>query len=247
MLVNVGGQGGTTADIRVVAVMSMPRLSFTANHLAWLKALMPLGIEPQIYTGAFWDQCLSRGFASAIKGAEYILSLDYDSFILREDIEQLFTMAMAFQCDALAPMQTKREDGRPMITPLGTFDGPDRGKEIELNGEWLGQPVQEVDAAHFGCTIISCAALKRMRKPWLHSKPNDNGDWEDGRIDPDMWFWQQWRRSGNRVYMTPRVVIGHGEYHITWPGADLKTPVYQHCTDFTTHCRKPDNVWRVKA
>ena len=48
MLVNVGGQGGTTADIRVAAVMSMPRLSFTANHLAWLKALMPLGIAQQM-------------------------------------------------------------------------------------------------------------------------------------------------------------------------------------------------------
>jgi hypothetical protein len=28
-------------------------------------------------------------------------------------------MAMAFQCDALAPLQVKREDGRPMFTLPG--------------------------------------------------------------------------------------------------------------------------------
>lgn len=243
MLVEIGS---TKADIRVKAVMSMPRLSFTANHMVWWKALLPLGIEPTIIQGAFWSQCLSRGFSAALDECEYILAVDYDTFMSREDIEQLFALTMALQCDALAPFQTKRDDGKVMLTPLGTFQGAGKTQSAGLTPDWFGAPVQEVDAAHFGCTIISTAALKRMRKPWFHSTPNEQGEWNDGRVDDDMWFWQQWRESGNRVFVTPRVVIGHGEYVITWPGPDLSTPLQQSTRDYAAN-GKPGNVWKVRG
>lgn len=242
MLVEIGS---TKADIRVKAVMSMPRLSFTANHMVWWKALLPLGIEPTIIQGAFWSQCLSRGFQESIDDCEYILAVDYDTFMVREDIEQLFAITLALQCEALAPFQTKRDDGRPMITPLGTFEGAGTTKSAGLTPEWFRAPAQEVDAAHFGCTVISTAALKRMRKPWFHSTPNDKQEWGDGRVDDDMFFWQQWRKSGLRVFVTPRVVVGHGEYVVTWPGPELATPVQQSTREFCATGKKPDNIWRV--
>jgi hypothetical protein len=121
MLIKVGD---TSVDIRVHAVLSMPRLSFTSNHFGWWKALMPLGIEPTMGTGAFWSQVNTRIFEQVLDDYEYILTLDYDSFVLKEDIEHLFALAMTFGCDALAPIQTKREDGRPMFTMLGTLDDP---------------------------------------------------------------------------------------------------------------------------
>lgn len=242
MIVKVGH---TEVDVRVEAVLSMPRLSFTANHFSWTQALMPLGIRPTMGTGAFWDQVNTRCMEGFLDKAEYLLMLDYDSFILREDIEHLMAMAMTFQCDALAPLQTKREDGRPMLTLLGTLDNPPEGGATSLPIEWFAEPVQEVDSAHFGCTVISTAALKRAKRPWFWSTPDPKGSWHDGRTDADIFFWKNWRESGNRVFVSPRVVIGHGEYVITWPGKELGKPVFQWTSEFTSANKKPATAWSV--
>lgn len=242
MIVKVGN---TEADIRVEAILSMPRLAFTANTFTWIQALMPLNIRPTMGTGAFWDQVHTRTMEQFIDRAEYLLLIDYDSFFSQSDVEYLFSLALTFQCDALAPLQTKREDGRPMLTLKGNLDSPPEGGTTQVPKEWFGEPVQEVDTAHFGCTIISTAALKRAKKPWFWSKPSPDGSWNDGRRDPDIWFWANWRDSGNRVYVTPRVCIGHGEYVVTWPGRDLGKPVFQWCSDYTVNHRKPESAWSV--
>jgi hypothetical protein len=52
--------GNTEAEVRVEAVLSMPRLSFTANTFTWVQALMPLNIRPTMGTGVFWDQVNTR-------------------------------------------------------------------------------------------------------------------------------------------------------------------------------------------
>ena len=242
MIVKVGN---TEADIRVEAILSMPRLAFTANTFTWIQALMPLNIRPTMGTGAFWDQVHTRTMEQFIDKAEYLLLIDYDSFFSQSDVEHLFSLALTFQCDAIAPLQTKREDGRPMLTLKGNLDNPPEGGTTQVPKEWFGEPVQEVDTAHFGCTIISTAALKRAKKPWFWSKPSPDGSWNDGRRDPDIWFWSNWRDSGNRVYVTPRVCIGHGEYVVTWPGRDLGKPVFQWCSDYTVNHRKPESAWSV--
>jgi len=242
MIVRVGN---TEADIRVEAILSMPRLSFTANHFAWAQALMPLGIRPTMGTGAFWDQVNTRVMEQFIDKAEYLLTIDYDTFFTKEDIEHLFAMAMTFQCDAVTGIQTKREDGRPMLTLKGTLDDPPSGGTTTVPAGWFAEPVQEVDSAHFGLTVISTAALKRAKRPWFWSKPGPDGSWNEGRVDPDIYFWRNWRESGNRVYITPRVVLGHGEYVVTWPGRDLGKPVFQWTTDFTNGGKRPETAWSV--
>jgi hypothetical protein len=242
MLVKVGG---TEADIRVEAILSMPRLSFTANHFAWAQALMPLGIRPTMGTGAFWSQVNTRVMEQFIDKAEYLLTIDYDTFFTKEDVEHLFALAMTFQCDAITGLQTKREDGRPMLTLKGTLDNPPEGGTTSLPMSWFAEPVQEVDTAHFGLTVISTAALKRCKKPWFWSKPGPDGSWNDGRTDDDIWFWRNWRDSGNRLFVTPRVVLGHGEYVVTWPGQNLGKPVFQWTTEFTTNGKKPETAWSV--
>ena len=83
MLVTVGG---TQVDIRVEAIMSMPRLGFTSNFFAWAQALMPLGIRPTLGTGCFWDQVNTRVMEQFIDKAEYLLTIDYDTFFTKEDI-----------------------------------------------------------------------------------------------------------------------------------------------------------------
>ena len=235
--------GNTEADIRVEACLSMPRLAFTANAFNWVQALMPLNIRPTMGTGVFWDQVHTRVWEQFIDRCEYLLLIDYDSFICQADVEHLFSLALTFQCDALAPLQTKREDGRPMLTLKGHLDNPPEGGHSQVPREWFSEPVQEVDTAHFGCTILSTAALKRCKKPWFWSRPAPDGTWNDGRRDPDIWFWENWRASGNRLYVTPRVCIGHGEYVVTWPGRDLGKPVFQWTSDWTKTHQKPESAW----
>jgi hypothetical protein len=185
--------GNTEAEVRVEAVLSMPRLSFTANTFTWVQALVAL--------------------------------------------------ALTFQCDALAPLQTKREDGRPMLTLKGNLANPPQGGNTNVPREWFAEPVQEVDTAHFGLTLLSTAALKRCKKPWFWSKPDPTGSWGDGRRDPDIFFWENWRESGNRIYVTPRVTIGHGEYVVTWPGRNLGEPVFQWTSDWTKEHKRPESAW----
>ena len=237
--------GNTEADIRVSAVMSTPRLGFMDNFACWMQALVPLGIVPTKVTGAFWGQCLQRVIESHLDESEYILTIDYDTFFTRADVEMLFATAMTFQCDALTGFQSKRDDGRPMMTLLGTQDSPPESGKTTLPGSWFAHPCQQVDAIHFGCTVISCSALKRTPKPWFLDQPDKDGSWNEGRTDADMYFWRNFREAGNRVFVTPRVTLGHGEYKITWPGASLSEPVYQNTQDFLNNEKKPEGVWQV--
>jgi hypothetical protein len=244
MLVQVGK---SQVDVRVEAVLSMPRLGFNDSFFTWAQALMPLGIRPTKVTGAYWGQCMTRVMEQFIDSAEYLLTIDYDSFFTREDVEHLMALAMTYQCDALTGLQTKRDDGRPMLSLPGTLDNPPEGGEHQLPMTWFAEPVQEVDSAHFGLTVISTAALKRARKPWFFETPAPDGTWNDGRRDADINFWCNWRASGNRIYVSPRVVIGHGEFMVSWPGAELQAPVYQYATDFCNTLTRPDSAWKVPA
>ena len=242
MLVKVGD---TSVDIRCEAVLSGPRFGPLINVFGFIEAMMPLHIRPSLGQGAFWSQVLTRMLEKFEPTTEYIITLDMDSFVSKENIEHLFALAMTFQCDALAPLQTKREDGRPMLTLLDTLDNPPPDGVTRVPSEWFSQPVQQVDTAHFGCTIISTAALRRMKKPWFLETPAPDGSWGDGRTDADIGFWRQFKASGNRLYVTPRVCIGHGEYVVTWPAADLSGPVYQYCNQWQETRQPPEAAWKV--
>lgn len=239
--------GNTEADVRVHAVMSTPRLGFMDNFACWMQSLVPLGIVPSKVTGAFWGQCLQRVIEEHIDECEWILTIDYDTFFSKQDVELLFALAMNFQCDALTGFQTKRDDGRPMITLLGTQESPPDGGKTTLPAEWFAHPVQQVDAIHFGCTVISAAALKRTPKPWFLDEADPKGSWGDGRVDADMYFWKNFRKAGNRVFVTPRVTLGHGEYKIAWPSASLSGAIFQDTHDFLNNHRKPEDCWRVSS
>ena len=242
MLVRVGE---SQVEVRVEAILSAPRFGAFSNFFAWAQALMPLGIRPTIGQGAFWAQVLTRTMEQFIDKAEYILTIDMDSFFTREDVEHLFAMAMTFQCDAITGLQVKREDGRPMLTLKGTLDSPPESGVTTLPASWFAEPVQEVDSAHFGLTVISTAALKRAKKPWFLETPAPDGSYGDGRRDSDIHFWANWRASGNRIFVSPRVCVGHGEYMISWPGRDLGKPVFQYTTEFNTSQKRPETAWSV--
>jgi hypothetical protein len=197
--------GQTKFEIRVQALMSVPRLAFTENVACWVKAFFPLGIPVHKGTGAFWGQVLQTQMEMHIDECEWIITVDYDTFFTRQDVELLLSLAMTHGCDAITGLQAKRSDGVPLIN---CPDMPD---------DWRQRPVVEVHAAHFGLTAINCASLRRVPKPWFLPTPDEFGSWGDSRVDDDMYFWRVFRAAGCRVFIAPQIELGHGEYMVLWP------------------------------
>ena len=84
-----------------------------------------------------------------------------------------------------------------------------------------------------------------MKKPWFYEQADPSGSWGEGRVDSDIGFWRQWKASGNKAYVTPRVSIGHGEYVVTWPGKDLGKPVFQWTSEYMKTQKRPETAWSV--
>jgi len=64
----------------------------------------------------------------------------------------------------------------------------------------------------------------------------------DGKQDDDIFFWNNFRTSGLNLYLAPRLVIGHLELLIKWPGADLDG-IYETTGDYYRH-GPPCDIWR---
>lgn len=238
--------GNVEHEMRVEAAFSLPRLTFSDNFFCVAQALLPLGIRPTKYTGAFWEQCLDRVLLEMVDRTDAILVCDFDTVFEAETVQRLMTAMLVSGYDAVAPLQTKRDEGVPMFTPEG-HDGSIG--LVQLPHAWFEAVVQPVDTAHFGCTVIRSEAIKRTPTPWFIGTPKDDGHWGDaaageaGRRDPDIHFWKQFKAGGNKLGLAPQISVGHAELKITWPGRDLK-PVYQTPADYWNKGgRRPPEAW----
>jgi hypothetical protein len=238
MLVRVGN---TEAEVKVAAVMSMPRLGFTDNFFCVASALAPHGISPVKVTGAYWGQSLQRAIESVVDDADWVLTIDYDTIFSAKTVEALLTLAMWSGVDAIAPLQVKREANAVMFALAGST--PD--EQTEVSDEWFKNPVQPVETAHFGLTFIRASALRATPKPWFVETANEKGTFDGGHMDADIAFWKQFRKSGHKLGLATHVSVGHAELMITWPSrqvADCK--VLQHTTDYWAHGQKaPEKAW----
>jgi len=237
---NLQGYKPAGAWPRTGAVMSIPRLGFQDNFFCSIEAILSLGIGIRKHTGAFWGQCLTRAIKEEVEaGAEYILTVDYDSLYTRNDVEALLSAAMRHpDADAIASLQSSRTKATPLMTIRG-----DDGKILrEVPPEYFAGELTRVSTAHFGLTLIKVAALLETPRPWFCGVPDEDGEWGDGRIDDDVHFWKQFAAAGKALYLANRVPIGHAELMVRWPGRDLAA-VYQHPSEYWDS-GKPDNVWR---
>jgi hypothetical protein len=208
---------------KIVGVQSVPRLTFTESESCVKKIQRSLGIDVHVMQGAFWGQCLERGFVRAIEsGAEWILAFDYDTVFSLADVQKLCLLLESHpEVDAIAPLQMKRGDNTALLNvEKGTGD-------LSL----LRGPLLDVTLAHFGCTLIRVSALKKMAHPWFWGQPNSDGQWGEGREDEDIYFWRKFREAGNRVCVAPRVSVGHLQLIVTWPDEWLR-PIWQHTRDW---------------
>lgn len=209
----------------IKAVQSMPRLGFTDTMTAMLDLVRSLGISVTTQQGVFWGQCLERGMTKAAEeGAEWILTIDYDTVFSVADVQKL-AMLMEANPDvgAICPLQLKRDDDVPILN----VDGENKRSDLSA----LRGPLLDVTHAHFGCTLIRVSALAKMPHPWFMPKPAPDGNWGDDRVDEDIAFWHKFRECGNRLCIAPRVCVGHSQLMITWPDERLR-PVRQHTKDW---------------
>jgi hypothetical protein len=132
------------------------------------------------------------------------------------------------EADVIAPIQIKREEDTALFRPIDA-DGKYKTGTVALS-EFDGD-LTEVGWAHFGLTLIRVSALKKMKKPWFLGIPDENGEWSDRATHPDIYFWQNLRESGGRVFIANHVAIPHMQEIAVWPRQELDGPVFQYMTD----------------
>lgn len=232
--------GEVEAEVRVAAVMSTPRLGFTDNFFCVAQALAPHGISPIKVTGAYWGMSLQLVMERVIDTHDVILTFDYDTIFTARTVEALLALLMHSGVDAIAPLQTKRESNAVMLAPRGV----DPEAKTDVGDDWFEKRVQLVDTAHFGCTFLRTAALKKVKKPWFVELPNEKGSFDGGHQEADIGFWRAWGAAGNTLGVATHISVGHAELMITWPARGApEGKVQQHTTDFWKDRNPPKGAW----
>lgn len=192
--------------IKIAALMTAPRHEIVLARNYIELALKKCGIPLTISGGVFYGQCMQRMLSDlANEGADYALTVDFDSVFTEKHVQRLVSIACREQgIDAVAAIQPKRGSGE-ILAALG---------KAEQSLEWDGYPVK-VDTAHFGLTVINLEKLRNVPKPWFMSVPDENGEWEGRKVDDDVYFWRAWQESGNTVYIDPGCRLGHMEEMVT--------------------------------
>lgn len=206
--------------MKIVCLASIPRDQ--GFHLHWQcqrEALLPLGLLPREYGGAFWHQALERLLEGAIAdGFDYALTVDFDSIFDRRHVEALISLAKRNpSADAIVPWQIKR-DSTDRIFGVRREDGAFRRRFDEAEFE---PELMPIDVGHFGLTLIRLEALERLSRPLLQAIPDSKGGWDGEHVDADIAFWNQARERGLKIYLATKIRIGHLQQVVTWPTSDF--------------------------
>ena len=205
-----------TRKAKMAAVMSMPRLCFTANMFSAMRAFLPFGVDLHRFEGVFWGQGLTRLIEKHLNdGTDYIYAVDYDTWFVREHVKKLGQlMSDNPDVDAIFPVQTGRNNNLP-LAGMRDLDGNPRTK---VNVSEFLKPLTQMDTGHFGLTIFRVSAFAKLKKPWFIGEPDPVGGWDKGRKDEDIHFWNNFRESGCKVCMANEVFVGHLQQLCTFPG-----------------------------
>lgn len=211
-----------TATVKVGAYCTHPRYEAVAARNIIDGALKALRIDLHCSQGVFWGQCMQRMFQDAVdKGLDWILSIDSDSLFTAEHVRHLMDVfAQHPEIDALAALQCRRGAKFPLLTTGNHAEGD----ELAIDGKPF-----RVTTAHFGLTLFRVDKLKTLPKPWFRSEPGEGGDWDDDRLDDDIFFWHVWRAAGHNIHVAPSCSIGHLEETVAMFDANLQPQhVYVH-------------------
>lgn len=209
-----------TKSVKVCAIMTSGRWQHSWCRSQIERSFQKLNISLEVSIGVFYGQCMQMMMEKCVsQGIDYVITVDGDTLFTPDQLQRLLNIIVQEKdtIDALCAIQARR--GKKSV--LGTKEG------VTRTG-WDGYPI-ELDTGHFGLTILSVEKLKNVAKPWFFSQPNEQGGWDGNKIDDDIWFWCQWKKAGNTLYMDPGVRIGHLEEMITVYDENLQIQVvYPH-------------------
>jgi predicted SAM-dependent methyltransferase len=217
----------------VRACLASARYGPALHHRCIYEALTRLSMRIHTITGFMWHQSLSEAMEAEIADPEtrYILTLDYDTIFTHEEVIELYRIMETHpHIDALVSLQSKRGGSEALFT-MADDAGNLIGKIHPSTFDALTAPIH---TGHFGLTLLRADKLREFPRPWMTPKPNADGRWGDGRTDPDIAFWQNWKTAGNTTHLACKVAVGHLEEMIMWPGTDFGA-VYQKSADYMNH------------
>jgi hypothetical protein len=199
--------------VKIAALMTAPRYECVWARSNIERTLQQCKIPLAISGGVFYGQCMQRMFNDVMtKNADFILTVDFDSVFTVQHVNRLVSYAVHREdIDAITAVQPKRGSGTILAT---------RGKEEDII--WDGENPIQVKSAHFGLTVIRVDALRKIEKPYFWGKPNEDGEWDGSKIDDDVWFWKQWEKAGNSLYIDPGSRLGHLEEVVTIFDEEMK-------------------------
>lgn len=214
------------------AILSCPRFGPMIHMRAAVASFAECRIPYTIMMGAYWHQVLCEAMETAIdRGMEYVISADYDTVFNSHDVLELYRLIRAHEgADAISSMQCKR-GGETIL--LGITEARQR-QTVQVYEAKFMMNLMKVARSHFGLTIFRTSSLKKHKRPWMTPIPNEEGRWGERRVDADINFWHRWAEDGLTLYQANKVVVGHMEELISWPGRDLK-PVYQNFIDYANN------------
>ncbi len=230
---NIGGykpSGIAKVCENTTAVLSAPRFGPTIHYRYAIKAFYNAKVPYQVCMGAYWHQVLSQTLESQIEhGSKYIITCDYDTIFTYQDVIELYRLMEAqTDADAICALQSKRGDDKVALFGIKNEDGTHKKA---IPAARMTQNLLRISTGHFGLTIFRVDSLNKMERPWMMCKPGSEGKWEDDKIDADIDFWSNWKSHGNKLYLAPKVIVGHLQEVITWPMHDMN-PLYQTTSDY---------------
>ena len=227
----------------VTAIMSMPRVTWTANSFCCQRVFGPLGILLETRGGVFWDQAMTNLIEPHLAdGTRYIVTVDYDTVFVKADLMRLLhLMETRPEIDALCSMQMRRDGESPLIA-MGQYAQRDMPQTVKIPWDVLASDAMQVKTGHFGLTVLRASAFEGLAKPWFASIPDAEGAWGEGRMDSDIAFWHRWAEAGRTLYVANRVSVGHVQVVVSWPGARLDKAVHQYMTGYEAG-GKPEGIW----
>jgi hypothetical protein len=227
-----------------VAVLSAPRFGPMLHMRVSAEAFHRVNVQYIVAQGVYWHQvlceCLEGILADTKRAVKYIITCDYDTIFTASDVLTLYRLMEIFpEADSICGMQSKRQSREHMLCNL-RGEGAKPRTEVPIL-ELLSKQITPILSGHFGLTIFRADTLRKHERPWMVPEPNRENRWGDHRVDADMSFWKRWHGAGHNAYMANRVVLGHMEEVISWPGDELK-PIYQLVQDFAKQ-GKPSDIW----
>lgn len=229
---------GPTVQLPTVrGVLAAPRFAPTIHARCVVNAFIPLGIQTNIVMGCFWWKQICEGMEDALNmGAEYVLTMDYDSIFTAEDILELYHLLQAYpEIDAICALQSKRMSNEALLTLS------EEEVAAGVSPMKFASDTTRIATGHFGCTMIRADRLRKLPHPWMVPTPGTDGRWktETGAIDADIDFWHRWLAAGFNLHVANKVPIGHMQEFITWP-TESHEPIHQPLEDYAKHGIPPE-------